>query len=194
MTRRRVYILAAGVFLLFLVMALGTRAAEEGGNATTESATQLFKWINFAIVVGLLIWVFGKLTPPLFRKNADAISAAITKAKAAKDEADRQLHEAERKLANLEQEVKELRATAQREAAAEAERIRTVTVSDVQKVGVAAKQEIAAAERAARLELKAITANLAVDGAESLLVKQLTPQTQASLVAAFVQTLEGKPN
>jgi F-type H+-transporting ATPase subunit b len=194
MTRRRVYILAAGVFLLFFVMALGTHAAEEGGNATTESATQLFKWINFAIVVGLLIWVCGKLTPPLFRKNADAISSAITKAKAAKDEADRQLHEAERKLANLEQEVKELRATAQREAAAEAERIRTVTVSDVQKVGVAAKQEIAAAERAARLELKAITANLAVDGAESLLVKQLTPQTQASLVAAFVQTLEGKPN
>jgi F0F1-type ATP synthase membrane subunit b/b' len=58
----------------------------------------------------------------------------------------------------------------------------------------AARAEIEAAERAARLELKAIAANLAVDGAESQLVKQLTPQTQESLVAAFVKSLGGRPN
>jgi F-type H+-transporting ATPase subunit b len=194
MTRRRVYTQAGSLLLLLFVAALSAHAAEEGGNAATETATQLFKWINFAILAAILIWVFGKLTPPLFRKNAEAISSAITKAKAVKEEADRQLREAESKLANLEQEVKELRATAQREGSAEAERIRNVTRSDVQKVGVAAKEEIAAAERAARLELKAIAANLAVDGAESLLARQLTPQTQESLVAAFVQTLEGRPN
>jgi F0F1-type ATP synthase membrane subunit b/b' len=49
-------------------------------------------------------------------------------------------------------------------------------------------------ERAARLELKAIAAKLAVDGAETLLAKQLTPQTQESLVSAFVKSLEGRPN
>jgi F0F1-type ATP synthase membrane subunit b/b' len=59
---------------------------------------------------------------------------------------------------------------------------------------LAGKAEIEAAERAARLELKAIAANLAVDGAESLLEKQLTPQAQESLVAAFVKSLEGRPN
>ncbi len=35
---------------------------------------------------------------------------------------------------------------------------------------------------------------VAVDGAESLLVKQLTPRAQESLVAAFVKSLEGRPN
>jgi F-type H+-transporting ATPase subunit b len=179
--------------VILLFAAVRAHAAEEGG-ATTERATEIFKWINFAIVAGLVAWVFLKLTPPFFRKNAETISSAITKAAAAKAEAERQLREAEEKLARLEKEVAELRATAQRESAAEAERLRAITQSDMQKVGVAAKAEIEAAERAARLELKAITANLAVDGAEELLKKELTPQAQESLVTAFVQNLAGRAN
>ena len=53
---------------------------------------------------------------------------------------------------------------------------------------------VLAAERAARIELKALAAKLAVDGAESLLAKQLTAQVQESLVGGFVKSLEGRPN
>ena len=193
MTRRSVWKLFAGTLLVLLFTAMSAHAAESG-NATTERATEIFRWINFAIVAGLVAWVFLKLTPPFFRKNAEIISSAITKATAAKAEADRQLREAEEKLARLEQEVEQLRATAQREMAAETERLRAITKSDIQRIGLAARAEIEAAERAARLEIKKIAANLAVDGAESLLAKQLTPQTQESLVAAFVKSLEGRPN
>ncbi len=75
-----------------------------------------------------------------------------------------------------------------------APRIRIATRSDAQKIAAAAKAEIEAAERAARLELKALAAKLAVDGAESLLAKQLTPQAQESLISSFVKSLEGMPN
>jgi F-type H+-transporting ATPase subunit b len=194
MTRRGAWKVFGSALLVLLFAAMSAHAAEEGGNTTTERANEIFKWINFAIVAGLIAWVFLKLTPPFFRKNAENISSAITKATAAKAEADRQLRDAEQKLARLEQEVAQLRVTAQREAAAEAERLRAITQSDMQKVGLAGKAEIEAAERAARLELKAIAANLAVDGAESLLVKQLTAQAQESLLAAFVKGLEGRPN
>ncbi len=194
MTRHGLWKAFGGALLVVLFTALSALAAEESGNTTTARANEIFKWINFAIVAGLIAWVFLKLTPPFFRKNAENISSAITKATAAKVEADRQLREAEEKLARLEQEVAQLRATAQREATAEAERLRAITQSDIQKVGLAGKAEIEAAERAARLELKAIAANLAVDGAESLLARQLTPQAQDSLVAAFVKSLEGRPN
>jgi F-type H+-transporting ATPase subunit b len=179
---------------ILLFMAISAHAAEEGGNATTERANEIFKWINFAIVAGLIGWVFLKLTPPFFRKNAETISSAISKATAAKAEAERQLREAEEKLARLEQEVTQLRSTAQREMAAETERLKAITQSDVEKVKLAAKAEMEAAERAARLELKTIAANLAVDGAESLLAKEMTPKVQESLVAAFVKSLEGRPN
>jgi F-type H+-transporting ATPase subunit b len=179
---------------MFLFLAASAHAAEESANPAGERATEIFKWINFAIVAGLVLWVFGKLLPPKFRSQADVISSAITRATAAKNEADRQLQEAETKLANLQKEVVELRAAAERESAAEVERIRKATQVEAQKISVAAKAEIEAAERAARLELKALAAKLAVDGAESLLAKQLTPQAQESLVSAFVRSLEGRPN
>ncbi len=192
MTRPRLQFFATLVFaLLFAVMTV--HAAEEGGG-TQERANDIFKWINFALVAVGLFWLFGKVLPSKFRANADAISSAITKATAAKAEADRHLREAEEKLARLEQEVAELRATAQRESVAEAGRIRSAAQNDAQRVELAAKVEIEATERAARLELKAIAANLAVDGAESLLAKQLTPQVQEALVSAFVKGLAGRPN
>jgi len=61
-------------------------------------------------------------------------------------------------------------------------------------VALAAKAEMEAAERAARMQLKALAAKLAVDGAESLVAKQLTPQTQDRLIVGFVKSLEGSPN
>jgi F0F1-type ATP synthase membrane subunit b/b' len=74
------------------------------------------------------------------------------------------------------------------------ERLRAATQNDAQKIAAAAKAEIEAAERAARLALKALAANLAVDGAESLLVKQLNAQAQEALISNFVKSLEGRPN
>lgn len=192
--RSRRWTVFFGVLLVFLFAAVNAHAAEEGGGGAAARATELFKWINFAIVAGLVAWVFLKLTPPFFRKNAEAISSAIEKAGAAKAEAERKFREAESKLAQLEKETAELRAAAQRETAAEGERIRNVTRIDVEKVSLAAKAEIEAAERAAKIELRILTADLAVKGAESLLAKQLTPETQESLVASFVSGLDGRPN
>jgi F-type H+-transporting ATPase subunit b len=193
MTRKRRILFLASLFLFLSCAALNAHAAEEGV-AATERATEIFKWINFAIVAGLIVWVVVKVLPPKFRSNAEKISSAISNATAAKAEADRQLREAENKLARLPQEVAELRAFAEREGAGEAERIRALAKSDAQKIFLAANAEIEAAERAARLELKAIAAKLAVDGAESLIARQLTPQSQESLVSAFVKSLEGRPN
>ena len=177
-----------------LFLSISVRAAEEGGSNSSAGPTELFKWINFAIVASVLIWLFGKVLPPVFRSRAESIGATITKATAAKAEADRKLRDAEQRLARLEEEVRGLREQEQREAAAEAERIRALARSDAEKIGLAAKSEIQAAERAARIELKALAAKLAVDGAESLLAKQLTPQTQDALIEGFVMTLHGSPN
>ena len=46
------------------------------------------------------------------------------------------------KMARLEQEVTQLRSTAQREMAAEAERLKAITQSDIEKVKLAAKAEM----------------------------------------------------
>jgi F-type H+-transporting ATPase subunit b len=194
MRQNRLLYFLPSLTLLFFCAALSAQAAEEGGSSAAEISNEIFKWINFAIVVALLIWVFGKLLPGWFRGNAERISSAITKATAAKEEADRQVREAEAKLGRLDQEIATLRAAAQRDGVEEEQRLRALAQSDAKKVGIAAQAEIEAAERAARIELKVLAAALAVDGAESLLAKQLTPAAQNSLVDAFVKSLEGRPN
>jgi F-type H+-transporting ATPase subunit b len=182
------------VCALNLFSAAATFAAEEGGSSSEHSSEMIFKWIHFAILAGLLYWVFGKLLPPIFRRNADNISSAISKATAAKTEAERKLQEAVAKMGNLEREIAEFRAQAQRDAAAEVERLRAATVLDVEKIRAAAKAEIEAAERAARVELKELAAKLAVDGAETLVAKQMTPAVQEAMISSFVQSLQGRPN
>ena len=185
-----------GLFVcaLGLFSAAATFGAEEGGNPAERSTEMIFKWIHFVILAGLLYWVFGRLLPPMFRRNKDNISSAITKATAAKVEAERKLREAVTKMDNLEREIAEFRALAQRDAAAEVGRLLAATVLDVEKIRAAAKAEIEAAERAARVELKELAAKLAVDGAESLVAKQMTPAVQEAMISSFVQSLQGRPN
>lgn len=195
MTRHRRLLLSAAFFLLLFGGASSVRAAEgKEGVSPNEGITEVFKWINFAIVVGGLAYTCVKWGPAFFRGRAEKIGAAITQAAAVKAEADRQLQDAQTRLRGIDQEVGSLRIAAGRDAVAEAERVRAITRGEIEKVHFAASAEIEAAERAARMELKALAAKLAVDGAESLLAKQLTPKAQEALVNAFVLNLAGRPN
>ncbi len=184
-------LLSLGAILLF---ATAVRAAEAAQSGAEGGSILLFKWIHFIILAVVLVWLFQKVLPPIFRRKADLISEAIAQATAAKAEAERRLNEAAVKLTRLEQEVAEFRAAAQKEAQAELERLRKLTQLDVEKIGLAAKAETEAAERAARVALKALAAKLAVDGAESLVAKQMTPAVQDALIRNFVQSLQGRPN
>jgi len=185
------WIAAPAMALAFATVAL---CAEEGGSSAEQTAGEVFKWIHFIILAGVAYWLFQKVLPPVFRRNADKISDSITKATAAKAEAEQKLRAAAAKLASLEQEVAHFRAQAQNEAAAELERLRGMTKTDLEKVSIAAQAEVEAAERAARVELRALAAKLAVDGAESLVARQMTPAVQEAMINSFVQSLQGRPN
>ncbi len=67
MTRGATWKFLGSAIAILLFAAISANAAEEGGSAGTERANEIFKWINFAIVAGLIAWVFLKLTPPFFR-------------------------------------------------------------------------------------------------------------------------------
>ena len=179
-----------------LLSATAVCGAEEGrgGSPAEQPIGMMFKWIHFVILAGLAYWVFGRLLPPFFRHKADHLSAAISKATTAKTDAERKLQEAVARMGSLEREVAEFRVQAQRDAAAELERLRGATQLDVEKIRMAAKAEIEAAERAARVELKELAVRLAVDGAESLVAKQMTPAVQEAMINSFVQSLQGRPN
>jgi F-type H+-transporting ATPase subunit b len=152
-----------------------------------NSAYWLAIFINFAIVVGAIAWLWKKNVPAAFRNRTASIQKSIEEARRASEDANRRLSEIEARLGRLDEEISHMRAISEKEAAAEEERIKVAAAEDARRIVESAEQEIAASAKAARRELTAYAADLAV----SLAAKQIhvdAPADQA-LVRRFAQQL-----
>jgi F0F1-type ATP synthase membrane subunit b/b' len=178
-----------------ILVAAGTAMAQEGeGSPGGSNLGMLVKWLNFAIVFTGIVYALVKMGGPAFRAKAEEISGAIGEAARAREAAEKQRQEVAAKLANLDQDVAALREAAKKDAEAEAQRLRAMAKSEAEKIGKVAEAEIAAAARASRLELKALAARLAVERAEHLLRRDMTPTADAAMLGSFLTELEGGPN
>jgi F0F1-type ATP synthase membrane subunit b/b' len=162
---------------------------EEAPDPLKGPAAKILRWMNFGIVVVAIGWVIIKKGRPAFRAHANDISAGIAAAAAAKAEADAQLRAAEEGFARLPQDSAAMRETATREFATESEHLRDGTEREVTRIHHAATVEVAATQRAARLELREVAARLAADRAAALVGQQITPAQRAALVQKFVDGL-----
>lgn len=181
----------AVVFFIAAIPAL----AQEGDASPANSPTGwVFRWLNFAIVFGAIAYFAVKYGGPSFRANAENISKKIEEGARARAAAEQQKKEMETKLANLPNEIVQMRADAKRDADAEALRLRALAREEAAKIEKSALAEIAAAERATRLELKALAARMAVERAGALLRTELTPAAEQKLFQTFVAELERSVN
>jgi F-type H+-transporting ATPase subunit b len=152
-----------------------------------EGAYWLAVVLNFAIVVGLIAWFWKKNVPALFRNRTASIQKSIEEAGRASEDANRRLADIESRLGRLDEEINRMRAISEQESAAEEARIRAAAEEDAKRIVQSAEQEIAASAKAARRELTAYAADLAI----SLAAKQIrvdTPSDQA-LVRRFARQL-----
>jgi F-type H+-transporting ATPase subunit b len=122
--------------------------------------------LNFVVVAGVIVWAGRKFLPGIFRARTAAIQKAIGEAQKASQEARRRLAEIESRLLKLDGEIGMMRDAAEKEAAAEEARIQAAAKDDGRKIVEDAQQEIASAAKAARRELTAYAADLAVALAE----------------------------
>jgi len=166
-------------------------ASEKERHAEEPSA--LWAWANFVMLAGGLGYLAAKHGGPWFVSRSQAIRRGIADAEEVRAKAEARAAEVDRKLAGLETEIASLRADAHREQASEAERIRQQAEADLARLKEHASNEIAAAGKAGRLELKRYAAQLAIDLAEQKIRRQLTPELQASLVDSFARNLPRPP-
>jgi F-type H+-transporting ATPase subunit b len=118
--------------------------------------------LNFAVIAALFVWAGRKYLPGMFRDRTAAIQKAMQEAQKASEEARRKLAEIETRLQKLDVEIGMMRDQAEKEGAVEEARIQATAEEDARKIVASAEQEIAAAAKAARRQLTAHAAELAV--------------------------------
>jgi F-type H+-transporting ATPase subunit b len=143
--------------------------------------------LNFAIVAGVVVWFSKKNLPAMFRSRTASIQKSLEEARAASADANRRLAEIESRLGRLGEEIGQMQATAETSAAAEEERIKAAAEEDARRIIQSAQQEIAAAAKAARRELTAHAADLAVTLASQQI--RVDAPTDQALVRRFAKEL-----
>jgi F-type H+-transporting ATPase subunit b len=118
--------------------------------------------LNFVVIAAVIVWAGRKYLPGMFRERSAAIQKAMQEAQIASEEARRRLAEIESRLMRLDGEIGMMRDAAEKEGVAEEARIQAAAEEDARKIVASAEQEIAAAAKAARRQLTAYAADLAV--------------------------------
>lgn len=155
-----------------------------------EHAELVFKWINFALLFGVLVYFLHKPLRRYFAGQRQAIQGALAEARKLHEEAQRRLAEIEQRLTRLEEEIAAMREHAAADIVAEQQRIQAIAERESERILATARAEIDSATRAARLELKAYVARLALTQAEARIRQQLTPAMHTALFEAFLRNFD----
>ena len=143
--------------------------------------------LNFAVIVVVVLWAGRKFVPGMLRNRNAAIQQALEEARAASQDANRRLADIENRLRQLDVEIGQMQATAEKEGVAEEGRIQQAAEEDIRKVVLAAEQEIATAAKQARRELSTHTAGLAIALARQQI--NVDANTDQVLVRTFASKL-----
>ena len=148
--------------------------------------------LNFVVIAAVIIWAGRKFLPGIFRDRTAAIQKAMQEAQRASEEARAKLAEIESRLQKLDIEIGAIRDAAEKEGAEEEKRIQTAAEEDARKIVTSAEQEIVAATKAARRQLTAHAADLAVGLAQKQI--HVDASTDQGLVRNFAAQLGSTEN
>ena len=164
--------------------------AEEKPSQGEHGELEAWKLANFLLLAGGLGYLVKKNAGPFFEARNRKIHQDMLDAKVLRLEAEKRAADVDRRLANLETEIAALRAESQAEAKAETERSMKRTAGEIAKIQAHAEREIASAGKAARMDLKRYSAELAVQLAEQKIAARMTGDAQDNLVNGFVHDLK----
>lgn len=184
-----------GIAVLTLCLCGAAFAADEKEHEKTASnlspTTEIvLLWVNFALLAAGLAYLIKKYGTPALEQRRQHISRDIVDAAKIRQEAEARSADVDRRLANLEADLTALRAESRRELDSLERQIGGKAAAEAARIQAAVEQEIGAAGKAARLELKRYSAELAVKSAAQRIGARMTPAAQQALVHDFVSGLE----
>jgi len=172
--------------------ASGKHAASEHGGG--RQSLDAWKWANFALLAGILGYWVAKNAGPFFERRTREIQSDIAQSEKMRREAEAQAAQMDARLCSIEQEINALRGAAATEQQALAERLERESAAEMRRIQENAAQEIAAAGKLARQELKRYSAQLAIGMAEQQIRSRLSAEADNDLVQSFVRDLKPSGN
>jgi len=178
-------------FALTVLLTAAPLLAQEGEKAAEglSTTTMILLWVNFAILFFGLAWLVRKFGSPFLAARAGKIQRDLAEAAEQRQVAEARAAEVDRRLANLDAAIAEIRAESQKELETLRKRIADLTAAEISKIRANVEYEIAAAGKGARGQLKSYAAQLAIQLAEQRIQSRITPDAEDRLLQAFLHGL-----
>lgn len=178
-----------GALLLLLLAAAPASAAggEEGGEGL------LFPWLNFALLIGVLVFLTRKPVREFFAGRRRAIQDALESAAELQRQAEERHAKWQRRLVDLDRELDEIRRLGRERVEAEREHILADARAGAERIQRNARSAIEQELRRAREQLREEASDLALELAAGLLRDRVNDSDRDRLVDEFIARVEQAP-
>ena len=149
----------------------------------------LVQLLNFAIYGAALFFLLKGALSAMFKSRKEELETMLAQAEKDKAEGEAQMKEMEAKMAGLEGELAGILAKADTDAEAEKQRVLEAARAEATQILAQAQAEIGFQKRQAELELRALVAELAVEGAAKRLEAKLQGPEAAKAVDRAIQQI-----
>ncbi|MGB9710396.1 MAG: F0F1 ATP synthase subunit B [Thermodesulfovibrio sp.] len=182
------------ISILMIVIFASSAMAAEAEHAGGSSKSWIYQFINFAILVFLLVKFLGKPLKKFFAQRRELIEKSIKESQEAKELAKKALQEVEEKLKLKDKEVQDILDTAKK--IGEQEKLKIIEESDKlkEKILEQAKTNIEFEVKMAKDALRLEAAELAIQLSEQKLKEKITPEEQEKLLQESIKIIEGRKN
>jgi F-type H+-transporting ATPase subunit b len=153
------------------------------------SPTGFPKLVNLLIFLTILYLLLRKPAREFFRQRLASVRETLDRAALEKKQATDKMAELGARLNGLDAELREIKTQSDRDAAVERERMDAEAKRDIEKIRQMAVREVDAAKQVALADLRAFAATAAVDLAEQMIRREMTPADDAKLVARVGEEL-----
>lgn len=166
----------------------GEHAAAEGEHAPAEMTwVQLIaRALNFAVLVGLLVYFLRRPIANYLVDRSQQIRHALVEAKATREQASADLARIQQRMAELPAELAALKARGADEVQAEQARIKATAAAERERLLTQTRREIDQQYRLAQRELVQETAEQAAGVARARIERDITPADHTRLIDRYL--------
>ena len=178
--------------LLVALLATCAIAAEHGEEPATTPMDWVWRFVNFFVIVGVLVYFLAKPVKGFLRKRIEDIEASLAEAKAAREESLKRLSEVQARLKDKDAEIQSLLKVAEHNGQKEKEDIVKESERVYQDILASARENIDSELIKAKDALRREAALMAVELAEKLVKENISKEDQARILEEYIAKVGGR--